>query len=347
MRFSNVNRWLKVLLAVLFSLSITGVSYAQTMSGTLASDETWSGIVTLTGDVTVPVGVTLTINSGTEVVFPAGSDDTSGGEETGLTELIVNGSLSAVGEEGNEIVFRSSSGTPAKGDWGGIRAAWGIGAETFNIQYCNISYASAGVRWVVQSGVQNTTISNCTIEQTSTSGIYVYSLTGADLSVTLDGNVVTGHTNHGIYVYVNGTSSRMGGTINGNTVTDNGIHGLYLRAYGGTAADPALIDNMDVSGNTIRDNGQIGIYVRSRNYGEANATVHDNLEISGSGTYGIRVSTNQYGKSDVNITGNPVTGSGSHGIYVETNTENSGYYYGQSQFLIHDNDVHDNTGHGI
>ena len=126
MRFPSVKCWLKVLLVLLFVMSIKEISYAQTTSGTLAGNETWSGTVTLTGDVTVPVGVTLTINPGTEVVFPAGSDDTGGGEESGLTELIVNGSLSALGIETSKITFKSDALLPDKGDWGGIRATWGL-----------------------------------------------------------------------------------------------------------------------------------------------------------------------------------------------------------------------------
>ncbi|MEA3487311.1 MAG: hypothetical protein U9R20_06605, partial [Thermodesulfobacteriota bacterium] len=98
------------------------VSYAVTTSGSLVVDEVWSGTINLTGDVTVPQGVTLTIEAGTEVVFPAESDDTAGGHDTALTELIVNGSLVAVGTEGSPILFTSGAFFfDSKGDWGGIR----------------------------------------------------------------------------------------------------------------------------------------------------------------------------------------------------------------------------------
>jgi hypothetical protein len=154
---------LRIVAAIVVLLCSASLAVGATLSGVLTENETWSGTVTLTGDVTVPVGMTLTIEPGTEVVFPAGSDDTGGGEEIGLTELIINGSLSALGTEGNEIVFRSSSGTPAKGDWGGIRVTWGLGAKTMEMQHCDLSHASAGIRWHVTGGVQNGTISNCTV----------------------------------------------------------------------------------------------------------------------------------------------------------------------------------------
>ncbi|HDN27537.1 MAG TPA: hypothetical protein ENG03_10665 [Thioploca sp.] len=59
------------------------------MTGALAQDTTWTNdnVYLITGDVTVPSGVTLTINAGTVIQFQASSDDTSGGNETALSEL--------------------------------------------------------------------------------------------------------------------------------------------------------------------------------------------------------------------------------------------------------------------
>ena len=45
-------------------VTVTIDSTLPTTSGFLTGDETWSGTVTLTGDVTVPSGVSLTIDSG-------------------------------------------------------------------------------------------------------------------------------------------------------------------------------------------------------------------------------------------------------------------------------------------
>ena len=48
--------------------TLTIDSSLPTTSGTLPGDETWSGTVSITGDITVPAGVTLTIEPGTTVV---------------------------------------------------------------------------------------------------------------------------------------------------------------------------------------------------------------------------------------------------------------------------------------
>ena len=78
-------------------VTITIDSNLPTTSGPLTADETWSGEVTLSGDVTVPAGVTLTLEPGTRVLATPLSDEQSGGNNAERIELIVQGSLSAVG----------------------------------------------------------------------------------------------------------------------------------------------------------------------------------------------------------------------------------------------------------
>ncbi|CAB1075355.1 hypothetical protein D1AOALGA4SA_3175, partial [Olavius algarvensis Delta 1 endosymbiont] len=98
---------------------------AQTTSGALTSNETWSGDVFITGDVTVPSGITLIVEPGTSVQFIALYDDQGGGADASRSELIVAGSLIAEGTADNRIVFTSSSAEPAAGDWYGIRRLTG------------------------------------------------------------------------------------------------------------------------------------------------------------------------------------------------------------------------------
>lgn len=65
------------------------VKPATQLTGALAQDTTWTNdnVYLITGDVTVPLGVTLTINAGTVIQFQANSDDTSGGNDTARSEL--------------------------------------------------------------------------------------------------------------------------------------------------------------------------------------------------------------------------------------------------------------------
>lgn len=116
-------------------------------------DVTWSGVVTLDSDVTVPFGTTLTIAPGTQVLFsgndrttlqrfPNNADNPDGSDngcsqcftdravnatfgERGLVDLFVDGSLVAVGTDQAPIVFRAADGIDAQSRWGGIRASLG------------------------------------------------------------------------------------------------------------------------------------------------------------------------------------------------------------------------------
>jgi len=66
-------------------------------SGETYPGEVWSGTVNISGDMTVPVGLTLTVQSDATIIFAANSDDQSGGFNQNNCELIVNGRLDADG----------------------------------------------------------------------------------------------------------------------------------------------------------------------------------------------------------------------------------------------------------
>ena len=86
--------------------------------GKLFRVEPWPDQVTLTGDVTIPAGVKLTLPEGGTVVFAPG-DETGGGEDEMRSEVIVEGALDA-GAGG--VTFRSSDDADSSsGSWYGIR----------------------------------------------------------------------------------------------------------------------------------------------------------------------------------------------------------------------------------
>ncbi len=89
--------------------------------GKLFRLEPWDDQVALTGDVTVPAGVKLTLAAGTTVAFAPG-DETGGGNDGLRSELIVEGTLDA---GAGDITFRSSdeAGASSDGSWYGIRVA--------------------------------------------------------------------------------------------------------------------------------------------------------------------------------------------------------------------------------
>ncbi len=85
----------------------------RTAGGTLAGTETsWSGIVQVTNDVTVPTGHTLTLQPGTLVMFDGVASGTT------ANDLVVRGNLQSLGTEAQPVTF-----TCAQPDlrWGQLR----------------------------------------------------------------------------------------------------------------------------------------------------------------------------------------------------------------------------------
>ncbi|MEW6756187.1 MAG: right-handed parallel beta-helix repeat-containing protein [Candidatus Latescibacterota bacterium] len=88
----------------------------------------WSGTVTLTGDVTIPAGTTLTIGEGTEVRVLTG-DDLAGGTYPDGTEIIVQGVLNVNGSGEQPVVFRSADSPTSSVAWRGLRIGSGAGVQ--------------------------------------------------------------------------------------------------------------------------------------------------------------------------------------------------------------------------
>ncbi len=84
-----------------------------TVSGTLpVSNVTWSGVVNVTGDVTVPAGGTLTIQPGTLVLVNGVSSGTT------APDLFVNGTMQSLGSESEPVTITCAN---AAQRWGQIR----------------------------------------------------------------------------------------------------------------------------------------------------------------------------------------------------------------------------------
>ena len=97
---------------VLAFVSLSPVSAGTSVSGTISFPETWTlanSPYTVTGNVVVSSGVTLTIDPGVTVKFDSGK------------VMEVEGTLVARGTSSEQITFTSSAITPAAGDWGYIK----------------------------------------------------------------------------------------------------------------------------------------------------------------------------------------------------------------------------------
>ncbi|MBI2996015.1 MAG: right-handed parallel beta-helix repeat-containing protein [Candidatus Melainabacteria bacterium] len=122
----------------------------KNISGEINEDQIWSGNIHVTGDIWVNRGVTLTILPGTVIKVSAFSDDQHGGKdhphdppfpndpdriETKSTQIIIDGSLNAIGTPDKRIVFTSDSENPTTYDWDGLLISRG------KLKYAIIEYA--------------------------------------------------------------------------------------------------------------------------------------------------------------------------------------------------------------
>jgi len=125
----------------------TPMSTNVVWNGELTKDTVWSkgmSPIVVKGDVTVPANVKLTIDAGVTVKFSV-NDLQVGGGYPQKTELIVKGTLNAIGEQLYPIVFMSNERYNSPGDWGGLRFDGATGGSNNIVRYCKILHATAGI----------------------------------------------------------------------------------------------------------------------------------------------------------------------------------------------------------
>ena len=249
--------------------SVTINSNLPTTSGTLNKDENWSGEIVLTGDVTVPEHVSLNISAGTSITFQSLSDDQSSGSDTSRSELIIRGNLVGAGTAAMPILLTSSSPTPAKNNWVGIRV---LSRGSLNLAYTTIEYAANGIDYTLSSGMGEMSVTNCLLRHLSGIGIKT--------------NVANANTVfNGIFL--------------GNEIVETNGNGMYL--YTQTNARSEL----EVVGNRIHHVNEYGIHIYGNNYAQTNANIENN-ELYGTSTglyfYNLTYSTS----SELNIVGNRI-----------------------------------------
>ncbi|MFZ5443388.1 MAG: beta strand repeat-containing protein [Myxococcota bacterium] len=218
--------------------------------GTLWTSTTLSGNVSVVGDLTVPPGVTLTLAPGTVLSF-ATNDSVGGGSAANRADLLVRGTLTAVGTSGSAITLTGAGGT---GTWGGV---WVRPNASVTFANATIEEAFDGVLAELGNPGTSLTISNSAV-QNNTYGVYVGGGSGS-ANVTLTNVTVANNTNRGLEM-TGGTVQLTGSSISGVTQTNallqsggtltltsslvvNNTYGAYLT--GGTAT----FDRCTVSGN--------------------------------------------------------------------------------------------------
>ena len=330
------------------------------LSGEINTHSTWtkaSSPYLITGDVTVPENVSLTIQPGVQVRIVPLSDDQNGGNDPNRSELIIKGSLIATGLPSDSIRFLSNSENPAVGDWYGIRiqgsssfcklsfntlqhTSYSLYFSDFNgapdtITITNNRFNQSGFGIRSQYYYQNFRIASNTFTNLSQFAVHIYY---TSLHINIQNNIFD-QIGSGIYIGFHPNLSIKNSIKNNtlNNVVDLGIR-IYYASFDSISnnlihhsANGISAENVtgNIIGNDIQYASNLGMHLlRSDILAENNIIKYNG--------YGIHVSTDFENPVTDTLRFNTITNNNYRGIYNESYAKTVANY----------NNIHDNGGYG-
>ncbi|MCC6558354.1 MAG: DUF4215 domain-containing protein, partial [Polyangiaceae bacterium] len=227
------------------------------------------------GDLTVPQGVTLTIQPGVTLQFTT-SDVMISGDDTSRGELRVEGTLTAVGTVASPIVL-TSTGSSANTWYGVVLRPT---ASNTTLAHATVNEAVYAVR--NEAAAATNAFHHLNLH---TSGYGFYANAGPNVI-----DAITAYSNsYGAYL-----TGSAGGTLTNAVLRNNTSDGLHVRASGGASTTVSLTNS------TVHANSSYGIYVRGESGSSATATVKNSI-VTQNGIYGIYRYTSS-GTANVTLT---------------------------------------------
>lgn len=262
---------------------------AVNVSGNVSGNWTNTNTYFVNDDITIPLGQTLTIEKGTEIKF------------NGYYSLIVNGTLTAIGENNSNIKFTSAINPPSKEDWNQILI--NNPSTLSELKYCTIEYGKKLFDNQYLGLVQilgKANVMDCTIRNSGGSGIYVSTYENIVITKNNIENCEMGvymvYTS-GVYNVTNNkiNNIRLNGIENGvqavNSIIENNIIGncsntgilnwnssriRYNIVYNSNHGIYAGKGISEITQNTLISNRN-GITLHSSDYFNANPIINSNI----------------------------------------------------------------------
>ncbi len=240
--------------------------------GTIATNTTWDSAGSpywITGNLYIEEEATLTIEEGVEVRF----------EKSRSLALIVNGTLKALGNGTNKVVFRSNATNPGPGDWDAIEAY-----QTGRVELKDVLIEHAAIG-IYLEGTNNSTLEGVLINRTSDYGLHA-----KDTKDTTIANSTFSHLKNGIKLEEAENLHMTNITV--DDITNFGVIMYYCQ-------------NVLLANSSISNTNEAALKLEGTYY-----TNIMNNSINESGDKGILLYTSQYNV----ISGNVITGATTNGI---------------------------------
>ncbi len=241
------------------------------VTGVIASDTTWAGIVYINQDITINAGATLYIEPGTEIIF------------NGNYGIFCFGTIYAEGNKNQKTLFHSSSAE----HWAGITLS---GSSNSYFNYCSFvnAYKTYGGA-IYSENSSNTELNFCSFEKNNAdngaaiyafnSDFYINGCIFQENTVAYNGGAIyfNQSTNQiASSVFIKNYASNMGGDIYFNLCTNSTIiNNTFFKSYalnGGSCIfsydsyvdiSGCYIESMSDSGTIENDSGTV--YISSSN----------------------------------------------------------------------------------
>ncbi len=217
---------------------------------------------------TVPAGITLTVQPGTLLDL---------GAAYGIA-VASGGSLIAEGTSTQPVTFTSklAAGGATNQYWMGL---WAKQGSTLRLAHCDISYADNTNYGLggLEINTDNASVNNCRIHHHKRDGLYIYARAGAVIHPILNNVDVTDNGQAGVYIDTSSGSSASV-TWDGGHISHNGWSGVT--GYTSNSSLNPTLRNLTIAGNGAAGNAaerRAGIYWNQHN---VNAML-ENLTITG------------------------------------------------------------------